>query len=107
MIDKFESNMCSARLMPDARELTSISFLWRSVLAQAVRDIYAGKVNERAEVIRWLKTTDFETVCEYADVEASSMREQIAYLAAMPQELSRKYGKKLRDKIVGYAVSVP
>ena len=76
------------------------SLLWRAVLAQAVRDTYCGGTGPRGEIIRWLKTKDFEIVCEFADVEPTSMREQIATLLTIPEPLAQKYGKLLRDKIM-------
>jgi hypothetical protein len=106
MIAKFEASMYSAQLMLDARELSSMSFLWRSVLGQSIRDIYGGNSNQRGEVIRWLATPDFLIVCEYAEVEPDCMREQLASLIAMPRDLSRKYGKMLRDRVVGTKVMV-
>lgn len=87
-------------LISPARDLSQDQLLWRAVLAQSVRDIYGGEMKPRLEVIRWLKTKDFDTVCDCAEVEITSMREQLAALTALPVPLARKYGKLLRDKIM-------
>lgn len=81
-------------------ELPSISLMWRAVLGQAIRDIYGGSDMERAEVIRWMRTKDFETVCDYACVEHRQMMDQMASLVAMPCILARKYGKLLREHVM-------
>lgn len=91
-------NKLPAILPPD--ELPSISLMWRAVLAQAIRDIYSGSESERRDVLLWMKTKDFEIVCDYACVEPEQMMEQIASLAVMPAILARKYGKALRNHVM-------
>lgn len=86
--------------IPPTNDLPHMAFLWRSVLAQSIKDIYSGETGPRLEVIRWLKTRDFETVCDLAHVEYQSMREQMASLLAMPEPLARKYGKLLIAKVI-------
>jgi hypothetical protein len=73
--------------------------LWRSVLGQAIRDTYEGHTGNRSEVIRWLKTNDFEIVCDFAHVDADQMREQIATLITLPIPLAKKYGRILRMRV--------
>lgn len=84
------------------RDLSASSLLWRAVLAQAVRDLYSDETRDRLEALRWLKTKDFETVCDFAEVEHTSMRDQLVQLASFPQNLARKYGKLLRDEIMSH-----
>lgn len=74
--------------------------LWRAVLGQAIRDTYEGQQSARSEVIRWLKTKDFETVCDYAHVEPAQMQEQIATLLTLPIPLAKKYGRMLRLRVM-------
>lgn len=82
------------------RDLSASQLLWRAVLAQAVRDIYSTEMKERLEALRWLKSKDFNTVCDMAEVEPGTMREQLATLATLTPALAAKYGKLLRDKIM-------
>lgn len=96
---KSDEKSFRAKSMPNAHELSSASLLWRSVLAQSVKDIY-GEDSARLEVIRWVKTRDFETVCDFAHVEHTSMREQFQALLMMPASLARKYGKPLCELIM-------
>lgn len=74
--------------------------LWRSVLAQAVRDIYDKDERVRRDALRWVLTRDFVTVCDYAFVEPDTMKTQLANLANMPLALARKYGTMLRSEII-------
>lgn len=83
-----------------AEELPSISLMWRAVLAQAIRDIYSGTPQERKDVLLWMRTEDFEIVCDYACVEYTQMMDQMASLAIMPAILARKYGKELRNHVM-------
>jgi len=78
--------------------LGDVQLLWRSVLAQAIKDICSA--DERASVVRWLKEEDFQTVCDLAEVEAEMMLEQMASLATMPIPLAKKYGYMLRVEVM-------
>ncbi len=89
-----------ANTIEPAHDLSASSLMWRAVLAQSVRDIYGEEPKQRLDVIRWLKSRDFETVCDFAHVEVISMRQQMAALVALPIPLARKYGKILRDRIM-------
>lgn len=86
--------------MGHSNDLNGEGYLWRCVLAQAVRDLYCGEPKHRTEAIRWIASKDFVTVCDFANVEPNDMREQLKDLAGLPEMLARKYGKLLRDKIM-------
>lgn len=71
------------------------------MLGQAIRDTYdASLINNRRDIIRWLKTEDFFTVCDMADVEATQMQEQIATLCTLSIPLAKKYGRILRMRVM-------
>lgn len=48
----------------------------------------------------WVKSTDFDSVCDYACVDIERMREQLISLAGLGPLLARKYGSKLRQEII-------
>lgn len=98
-IDRSGQRRSSEGLIGSPQELASASKLWRSVLGQSVRDLYEGDPKHRKEVFVWLASNDFVTVCDLADVHAPDMREQLAALASLPEQLSKKYGRLLRAKI--------
>lgn len=98
-IDKFEASSSRAMSIPKAQELQSASLLWRACLGQAIHDACDEHVGNRSEVIRWLKTNDFEVVCDFAHVDADQMREQIATLLTLPIPLAKKYGRILRMRV--------
>lgn len=81
--------------------MTGEEILWRAVLGQAVRDIYDVSARVREETLAWLQSTDFETVCDYACVDAENMRDQLISLASLPPAMARKYGSQLRIEILG------
>ena len=83
-----------------AHELQSASLLFRAVLGQAIRDVYEGQAPHRLEVMRWLKSKDFDIVCDYACVNAAQMQEQIATLMTLPIPLAKKYGRILRMRVM-------
>jgi hypothetical protein len=74
--------------------------MWRAVLSQAIKDLYGTSGRDRIETIRWLKSDDFPTVCDFANVEAESMRIQLLNIANMPFPLALKYGKQLSDLVM-------
>lgn len=80
--------------------MTEESYLWRACLGQAVRDLY-GDDRDRADVLLWITTPDFLTVCDFADVEPASIRDQILNLSMMSKPLAKKYGQALSKEIVG------
>ena len=90
----------SVGLLGTAREISNHSLLWRACIAQAIKDCYAGSPTEKKDVVRWLRTRDFAEACDYAEVHAGTMREQMKNLLEMPRELARKYGKSLRDAVM-------
>lgn len=99
--DKSDAKPFRAMSIPSAHELQSASLLWRAVLGQAIRDTYdLSLMNNRRDIIRWLKTPDFFTVCDMADVEATQMQEQIATLCTLSIPLAKKYGRMLRMRVM-------
>ena len=83
--------------------LTSESALWRSVLGQAIKDVYDTRARVRAETMAWLTTPDFEAVCHFADVEPDQMRSQMASLATLSRGVAMKYGQLLKMQVEGEA----
>ena len=75
------------------------SKLWRHVLGQAVHDIYQGDDKARKEVMIWLRSPDFLTVCDFADADPKTMREQLVALLSVSRPLAQKYGPTLRQQI--------
>lgn len=99
MTGKSDRRTLSAGLTGTTRELSSMSLLFRAVIAQAIVDVY-GSDFHRNQVIRWLASPDFDEVCDHANVDTAQMREQIASLCRLPLPLAKKYGKMLRDMVM-------
>jgi len=73
--------------------------IWRAAISQAIKDIY-GTERDRREVILWLNTPDFDTVCDLAELPADEIHEQLTALIALPHGLAVKYGTVLRERII-------
>lgn len=100
MTGKSDRKTLSAGLIGKTQGLSSAyTLLWRAVIAQSIVDIY-GEEQHRNQVINWLKSKDFEEVCDHADVDSEQMRLQLASLCRLPCPLAKKYGKMLRDQIM-------
>ncbi len=82
-------------------ELSSECRLWRSVLGQSIRDIYEGKAQARNDVFTWMRSNDFVTVCDFAEVQPDNMRQEMLNLAALPVMTAKHYGRRLREQIIG------
>jgi len=88
------------RRFQNSKTLTPENILFRRVCGQAVKDIY-GSDKERKEVIDWLISGDFVTVCTMAVLPAEDLREQMYNLLDMPRNVCVKYAKILAEAING------
>ena len=66
-----------------------------------MKDLTSSDPAAKAEVAVWMRSPDFEYVCDMADVQPMSMADQMRRLVAMPPSLAKKYGEQLRELIVG------
>ena len=62
--------------------------------------MYEGDQTTRQEVFFWMASRDFETVCDYAEVHAQDIRNELMALSALPNTLAKKFGRMLREKII-------
>jgi hypothetical protein len=74
--------------------------LWRAVVAQAVRDVYENVPANVREVIEWIDTDDYHTVLGAAEIDPILFKEELANLLVMTPRLRKKYGRKLRQRIL-------
>lgn len=95
-----DTRLWTGGLIGKPDEIDNEALLWRAVLGQAVRDICDKNERVKREVLMWMKTTDFDTICDLANVHADSMSEQLYALADLAPSLAKKYGQILRSKIV-------
>lgn len=56
----------------------------------------------KLEVIRWLESEDFETVCDFAALNAERMRQHFVDILESKPAIARYKGRKLKDVIVNY-----
>ena len=98
--DRSNAKLSSGASIRPIHELTSQSALWRAVLGQAIRDLYGTDNRARVEVLVWIKSRDFDTVCDFAFVEPQQMREQLLAISQLSPGLARKYGSELRHQVM-------
>jgi uncharacterized protein len=69
------------------------------VISQAISDAYLNDLKERDAVAHWINTKDFVTVCDLADIDWESMRENFQYILDSKAAVARYEGRKLKDLI--------
>lgn len=63
--------------------------MWRSVIFQSFTDVCIGKESQRWDVIQWIKTADFNEVCESADLNAERIADFINSLNMIESKADR------------------
>ncbi len=111
MIDRSNKNLSDTDYVETDHGPLSESDLWRAVLSQAISDTAIGDRIQRLEVARWLRTNDFVTVCNFADIDEDIIKDQVQNLLTMASRPLRKHYSKIlcrsinnrvmkRDKVV-------
>jgi len=100
MTDKSNENSSGMDYVETDHGVLSESGLWRAVLAQAISDTALGDRRQQLEVARWMKTRDFETVCDFADINNILIKGQIENLLTMTSRPLRKHYSRLLCKSI-------
>ena len=98
--DKSRENLSRTRYQKQDQGLTSELELWKAVLFQAILDCASQNDKERLEVAQWVDTQDFDTVCEFADMNAPMLAMEINNLLSLPTHALRKHYSKILRKAV-------
>lgn len=96
----YELNLSLIKRFQSTKTLTPENMLFRRVCGQAVKDCYGSK-KVRQEVIDWLISDDYVTVCNMAVLPAYDLREQMYNLLDMPCNVCVKYANILAKAING------
>jgi len=102
MTDKLSRRIFTGGLIGRGQELLSECRLWRAVISQAISDAYLSYEREKCEVEEWIKTEDFETVCDLADLDTDKMRNNFIYILNSKPAIAMFEGRKLKDLIDKY-----
>jgi hypothetical protein len=69
------------------------------VICQAISDSYLGGYHEKLAVARWVKSDDFEHVCDMADLNAERLKGHIKQILTSKQVVARYLGERLKKVI--------
>ena len=94
-IDKSNKNLSDMGYVETDHGPLSESDLWRAVLAQAISDTAIGDRVQRLEVARWIRTNDFVTVCNFADIDEEIIKDQVQNLLTMSSRPLRKHYSRI------------
>lgn len=103
--DRSERSSSGGILTRDVREPLSESILWRHVIRRAIVDII-HPVGRRAdqnkrEAIQWIRSEDFHTVCELADIDPGVMYPRMINLLKLEGVYRVAEGRKMCRALVG------
>jgi hypothetical protein len=68
-------------------------------VSQAISDAYLNDQREKDAVAHWVTTKDFVTVCDLADIDWESMKENFEHILKSKSAVARYEGRKLKDLI--------
>lgn len=80
-------------------ELMSESRLWNHVICQAISDSYLGGHHEKLSVARWVKSDDFEEVCDMAELNTDRLRGHMKQILTSKEVVARYLGERLKKVI--------
>ena len=69
----------------------SESRLWNHVICQAISDSYLGGHHEKLAVARWVKSDDFEEVCDMAELNTDRLRGHMKQILTSKEVLPTSY----------------
>lgn len=99
MTGKLSRRIFTGGLIGKGQEQSSECHLWRAVISQAISDAYLNDERQKDDVIKWLRTEDFVTVCDLADIDHRKMKNNFLYILTQKEPIARYEGRKLKDLI--------
>ena len=102
MTGRSSKSIYTGGLISGRPELSSEFRLWRSVISQAISDVYLDNPKHKLEVLEWVGTEDFETVCDLADLNPEFVAKAIRKIAEEKPAIARFNGREIKDIIEKY-----
>jgi hypothetical protein len=86
----------------NVNEINSYKSLWRAVVSESINALINPIVSEESiqhkdEVIKWVYSDDFETVCDYADLNPDIIKKVI--IAIIQDQKNTKKNKMTVDRL--------
>ena len=102
MIDKSKRNTYGIGLTKKNLGLTSESRLSRSVVCQAISDLYMGKKKDKMRGIEWWGIDDFIACCDFACINPENLQKFIQEIILSKPYTDVELGDKLKRFIKIY-----
>ena len=99
MTDKLSKSTYSGDWIEKDLELKSECRLWKYVMCQAISDLYLGSTKEKVNVATWMKSNDFDDVCDMAELNSSKLKIHLENIATSKPVVARYLGERLKRVI--------
>lgn len=99
MTDKLSKSTYIGDWIERDQELMSECRLWKHVMCQAISDLYLGNPKEKLKVAIWMKSNDFDDVCDMAELNSSRLKVHLNEIANSKPLVARYLGERLKRTI--------
>lgn len=72
------------------------------MISQAISDAYLDDPKNKRNVIDWIDTEDFVSVCDHASVNPDFMKKKFKEILSMKPAIARFEGRKVKEVIDKY-----
>ena len=72
------------------------------MISQAISDAYLDDPKNKRNVIDWIDTEDFVSVCDHASVNPDFMKKKFKEILSMKPPIARFEGRRVKDLIDKY-----
>jgi len=97
--DKLNKSLFIGAWTETHHELTSECRLWKHVMCQAISDSYLGTYHEKLDVGRWIKSEDFDYVCDHSNLNSEHLFKMIKEILTSKPVIARYLGERLKRVI--------
>jgi hypothetical protein len=63
--------------------------LWVKVIIQSIRDAGSANIKTRAEIYRWINSSEYKQVCLYANINPTTLKKGLLYLIEVSENFPR------------------
>lgn len=99
MTDKSKRNTSTGDSTEKTQDHISALKLWRAVVSLAILDASSEKRHYRVPVARWLLSTDFDTVCDMANLNPNTIKRIISAILSENPIRAQYMSKHLVEEI--------
>ena len=86
---------------------TAARRLWAAVLVRVIRDLCGHDRQLAQHTYNWVRSNQFKTLCDYAEMDESFVRQTIDGLWSLPQSIRHSMLKEIIRKTVDSVMRAP